>query len=100
MALSSLDALATGDDHAHTAIVDFLADDALHLLIVFRQRNNHAHVLRLHTEASADALETTCASRVLSTRHASGQVVADADGDVCLRIHSIEQTGHAAVGEC
>ena len=95
----SLYTFAARDDDRDALVLYLFPNDTRNLGHVLGQRHHHTHMLRLHAQAKTDGFELVGAGRVLSARHACGQVVGDDDGDVGFVVHGIQESGHAAVGE-
>ena len=80
-------------------VIQFFADHFFHVRIVFGKRDDGADVLFGNAQAFADGLNAARACAVLAAGHAGGEVVGDAQRDIQITVHGIQEAGHAAVGE-
>ena len=99
MTLQRLHALATGNDHTHALVLNFLAQYTRDFRHVFGNGHHHFQVLIVEAEAPANGFKLVGSCRILPASHSRCQVVAYDHSYIGVLVDGIEQSCHTRVGE-
>ncbi len=100
MTSGCLYALAASNDYRQAFVSEFAGEHGFHVLKCLWQGVDGVEPLTVHSETEAYLLKLAGALRVLTSGHASSEIVGDYHRHRRILVHGIKKPGHAGMRKC